>query len=351
MSKIHKSDGLPPLSRRGLLQAGAGAAAGLASGMLPSFAQAAGGIVALVHTQAAGDNGPVDSMIEKLTQLSKEKGFTTRVVYAADPATYETIFKTLGDAGASVVVSTFNEVAEPIKALAPSYPNTKWIQLFGDPFEPSMPNVETVSYDYYLGCYLSGMFGALMSSSGKLGYIGGISLPPLNADVNAIKAGALAAKPGTTLTSAFAGSFQDPAKGQEIAAQMYQSGVDYIQTDSAATDAGIIAAANEKKNAMVSGISPAQYKLGPSTVAALVSLSFGQSLYNETAKALSAEWKGGHVATGLGTGVIDFVMSPVFVEKGPPELVAKAKQIWPQIDAAKAKILDGSLKVPFDTKL
>ena len=44
--------------------------------------------------------------------------------------------------------------------------------------------------------------------------------------------------------AAFAGSFQDPAKGQEIATQMYQGGVDYIQTDSAATDAGIIAAAN-----------------------------------------------------------------------------------------------------------
>jgi basic membrane protein A len=335
------------ISRRGLLQAGAALAAGLA----PALASAAGAIVALVHTQAAGDNGPVDSMIEKLKQLAKEKGFTPRVVYASDPATYESIFRTLGDAGASVVVSTFNEVAEPIKAVAPAYPNTKWIQLFGDPFNPPMPNVVTVSYDYYLGCYLSGMFGALMSASGKLGYVGGISLPPLNADVNSIKAGSAAAKPGATLAVAFAGSFQDPGKGQEIAAQMFQSGVDYIQTDSAATDAGIIAAANEKKGAMVSGISPAQYKLGPSTVAALVSLSFGQSLYNETEKALSPGFKGGHVSTGLGTGVIDFVLSPVFQEKGPPELVAKAKSVWPQIEAAKAKILDGSLKPPFDTKL
>lgn len=339
------------LSRRQALRGGAGLVAAGLAGFGAATAEAASGIIALVHTQAAGDNGPVDSMIEKLNQLGKEKGLTPRIVYASDPATYETIFRTLGDAGAKVIVATFNEVAEPIKALAPSYPETKWIQLFGDPIEPPMPNVETVSYDYYLGCYLSGMFGALMSGTGKLGYIGGISLPPLNADVNAIKAGASAAKPGTTLTSAFAGSFQDPAKGQEIAGQMFQSGVDYIQTDSAATDAGIIAAANEKTGAMVSGISPAQYKLGPSTVAALVSLSFGQSLYIESAKALSADWKGGHVATGLGTGVIDFVMSPVFAEKGSPELVAKAKQIWPQIEAAKAKILDGSIKVPFNTTL
>jgi basic membrane protein A len=66
---------------------------------------------------------------------------------------------------------------------------------------------------------------------------------------------------------------------------------------------------------------------------------------------LKPEWKGGHTKTGLGTGVIDFVLSPEFVAKGPADLVAKAKEIWPQIDAAKAKIQDGSLTVAFNTTL
>src|SRR5881394_1900562 len=84
------------ISRRGFLTAGA-AAAGLAAGLAPFAAQAATGLVALVHTQAAGDNGPVDSMIAKLQQFAKEKGLASRIVYASDPATYETIFRTLGD--------------------------------------------------------------------------------------------------------------------------------------------------------------------------------------------------------------------------------------------------------------
>jgi basic membrane protein A len=132
---------------------------------------------------------------------------------------------------------------------------------------------------------------------------------------------------------------------------MYQGGVDYIQTDSAATDAGIIAAANEGAGRLVSAISPAQYKLGPKTVVTLVELDFGQSLYNEVSRTLTAGWTGDHVTTGLGTGVIDFVLSPVFVEQGPPEIVAKAKAVWPQIEKAKAAILAGSLKVPFNTAL
>nr|WP_246765125.1 BMP family ABC transporter substrate-binding protein [Ensifer sp. PDNC004] len=341
------------MHRRAFLQASAGAAAlAFAATIVPEFARASGGLVALVHTQAAGDNGPVDQMIAKLKQLSEEKGFEYRAIYAQDPATYETVYRTLGDAGAAIIVSTFNEVAEPFKALAPSYPNTKWIQLFADPFEPAIPNVVTVSYDYYLGCYLSGVFAARMTSTGKTGFIGGVSIPPLNADFNAFKAGVHSVRPDATVIAAFAGSFQDPAKGQEIATQMYNDGIDYIQTDAAATDGGIIAAANEKEGRMVSCLAPGQYELGPKSLISIVSLDFGVSLYNETGKAVGPEWKGGaHEHTGLGTGVIDFILSPVFAEQGPADLNARAKEALVEVDKVRAGILDGSIKVPFNTTL
>ena len=317
-----------------------------------AVAQAQGGLIALVHTQAAGDAGPVDSMIAKLKQLSEEKGLEHRAIYAQDPATYETIFRTLGDAGAAVVVSTFNEVAEPFKAVAPSYPDTKWIQLFGDPFEPAIPNVVTVSYDYYLGCYLSGIFAGRISKTGKIGFIGGISIPPLNADFNALKVGVLSVRPDATVTAAFAGSFQDPAKGQEIATQMFSDGIDYIQTDAAATDFGIIAATNEGAGRNVSALDPAQFKLGPKSLISIVGLDFGVSLYNEASRALGDDWAGGsHVNTGLGTGVIDFILSPLFQKEGDPETIAKSKEVWAEIEKVKAGILDGSITVPFNTTL
>lgn len=341
------------IHRRAFLQASAGAAAlGFAATVLPDFARAAGGLVALVHTQAAGDNGPVDQMIAKLKQLSEEKGFEYRAIYAQDPATYETVFRTLADAGAVIIVSTFNEVAEPFKALAPSYPDTKWIQLFGDAFESAIPNVVTVSYDYYLGCYLSGVFAAKMSTTGKMGFIGGISIPPINADFNAFKAGVHSVNPGATVTVVFAGSFQDPAKGQEIASQMYNGGIDYIQTDAAATDGGIIAAANEKEGRLVSCLAPAQFKLGPKSVISIVGLDFGVSLYNEVANAVGPAWKGGtHEHTGLGTGVIDFIPSPVFAEQGPAALIAKVKDALAEVDKVRAGIVGGSIKIPFNTTL
>jgi len=339
--------------RRTFLKSGAGlAAATIAGGLLGTSARAANGLIALVHTQAAGDASAVDSMIAKIQQLAKEQGRTARAIYAQDPATYETIFRTLGDAGAELIVSTFNEVAEPFKALAASYPKTKWIQLFADPFEPPIENVVTVSYDYYLGCYLAGVFAGYMSRSGKLGFIGGVSIPPINADYNAFKAGAQSIRPDATVVVAFAGSFQDPAKGQEIATQMYADGIDFIQTDAAATDFGIIAAANEVEGRLVSVLDPAQFPHGPKSVISIVGLDFGASLYNEATKALGSDWAGGtHVRTGLGTGVIDFIASPIFAEQGPAELVVRAKEVMPQIDRVRAAILAGSVDIPFNTHL
>ena len=346
--------GSPPalFSRRRFLAATAGASVILGAGGMSLSARAETGLVALVHTQAAGDNGPIDSMITRLDQLSAERGFDTRTIYAQDPATYETVFWTLGDAGASIVLATFPVISEAFKAVAPLYPDTRWIQLFGDAVDPPIPNLVTVSYDYYLGCYLSGIFAANVSGTKKIGYIGGISIPPLNADFNALKAGVHSVDAEATVTAAFAGSFQDPAKGYEIASQMFLDGIDYIQTDSAATDGGIIQAANERAGRMVSALDPAQYALGPSSVIGVVGLNFGQSLHNETSAALGPDWRGGrHVSTGLGSGVIDFILSPVYREQGPQDIVARSAAAWLQVEKARVGILDRSITVPFNTTI
>ena len=341
------------VSRRRFLAATAGVSAVVGGGAAwPIAARAATGLVALVHTQAAGDSGPIDSMMGRLDQISEAQGLETRAIYAQDPATFETVLRTLGDAGASIVLGTFPVISEAFKAVAPLYPDTRWIQLFGDAVDPPIPNLVTVSYDYYLGCYLSGIFGAQVSQSKQIGYIGGISIPPLNADFNALKAGVHAVDPEATVTAAFAGSFQDPAKGYEIASQMFLDGIDYIQTDSAATDGGIIQAANEREGAMVSALDPAQYALGPASVIGVVSLDFGQSLHNEASAALAADWQGGrHVPTGLGSGVIDFLRSPLYREQGPAAIVARSNEAWPAVEAARVGILDGSVTVPFNTEL
>jgi basic membrane protein A and related proteins len=341
--------------RRMLGTAGGGTLlAGVVAAGLPVLGReafAADTLVALVHTQAAGDNGPIDDMIVHLKALAKEKHFATRTIYAADPSTYQSILHTLAGAGAAVIVTTFNEMEDPLKAVAPAFPNTKFIQLYADPIKPTIPNVRTVEYQAHYGMYLSGLFGAKMSQSHRLGYVGGMSLPGLNADLNAMKAAAMGVSPTIKVKGAFAGSFQDPTKGREIANQLFGTGIDYIQTDGAATDAGVIRAASEGGNRVVSAVFRTQFKLGPKTVAASVLVNFGQSLYDQVTVALSGSFTGGHYVSNLADGIIDFVPSPLFMAGGPPTYVARAQAAWPAVNAAKQAIIKGTLTVPFNTTL
>ena len=83
----------------------------------------------------------------------------------------------------------------------------------------------------------------------------------------------------------------------------------------------------------MSGGYPTQFPMGPTSVLGIVTADFGASLHNELAKALDGTFVGGHYNIGIGTGVVDFVLSPIWLEQGPPDLVAKAKEVWPEIEA------------------
>jgi basic membrane protein A len=308
-------------------------------------------MVALVHSQPAGDNGPIDEMIEAVKRIESEIGATVRVVYAADPATFDAVFRTLGNAGASVVAASFFAVAQALKAVAPSYPNTKFIHLYADPADPTIGNLKTVSYDQYLADYLSGIYGAKVSKTGSVGYIGGASVPTLNADFNALKAGALSVSDAVKVVPAFVGSFQDPAKAREIASQMFQSGVDYVQCGAAGSNAGIIQAANEGAERIVAGSARANTLLAPKTMHTTIAVNYGLSLYNELKAALASEFKGGHERTNMSGGVVDFALSDVFLKEGEPAAVERAKAIFAELAPIKQAIIDGKIDVPFNTTI
>ena len=336
-------------SRRTLLAGLAGLATSLA--LAREATGAPSPLVALVHTQAAGDNGVVDGMIASLRRIGNDRHLTVRAIYAADPANYQPILELLGEAGAAVVIVTFEEMTEPIKAVAPEFPATRFVQLYGDPIVPAIRNVRTVSYDTYLAGYLSGLCGALMSSTGHLGYIGGASLPTLNANVNAMIAGARSVRSALDVRTAFVGSFQDPAKALEIANQMFAGDVTYVQAEASASDQGTIQSANGLPGRVISAGSRAQFVLGPATVAAVTLCDFGVSLYGQTTAALGGDWAGGHYRSGLADGVVDFIPSPLFLAHAPAAQAGRFHAAWPAIVASKTRIAAGSIKVPFKTML
>lgn len=306
--------------------------------------------VALVTTQNAGDNGPIDSMIAGLAKAKAQYDLDTRFIYVADPANYSATLTNVAQSGFEIVITTFPGMQKPVGEVAPKFPETKFILLFGDPYDPPLTNARVVTYDVYPGIYLSGIVAATLSKTGKIGYVGGVPLPALAADYNAYVAGARSVNKKVRVKGAWVGSFQDPVKGHAIGSALYASGVDVIQGEAAASNIGILKAAAENRGYFIDAADPPQI-LKYSRDVATSSVQFGKSLYNQLTAALKPAWNGGNVHSGLKDGVIQYYFSATFLKKGPRDAVARLRKAIPRVQKATRAIVAGKLKVPFNTKV
>lgn len=302
--------------------------------------------VALVVNQRAGDMGPIDDLVKGLEQAEADMGVETTFIEATDPSTFETTLRNLGNQGTDIVAVTFPPMAEALAAVAPDFPDTRWIHIFGAPLD--LPNAVVVGFDYYKGTYLAGILAGALNTTGKIGFVGGVSIPPLNADYNAFVAAAQTQNPDITGDAAFADSFEDPAKGRELGAALFDNGADILMLDGAATDLGVIQAAEEKNGFVIGG---SENYFDSETVIAGVLLYWSTVLYNQIENALSDGYTPGWVGAGVAEGGVDMVINPMFFENGPAEMVEIINATLPIIDEARSQIRSGALEVPYNPEL
>lgn len=303
--------------------------------------------VAFVSPQKAGDSGPIDDMIAALDRLKSDYGVTTKYVELSDPSTYESTLRNLAQAGTDYVVTAFPGMQQPLQAVAPEFPDTDFLLIFGDKFDPELPNARSVAYDVYQAMYVSGIAAANATTSGKIGYIGGAPQPPLNANYHAFSDGAKSVDPSITVIGAFVGSFDDAAKGRDVAASMIAEGVDVIQTDAAAASLGVITAGQTGGILVIadsSGEVAAQY---PETVVGTTFLKFGDSLYQQISTALDGSFESGYVTSGLADGIVGLNLSDAFLNGTSPKAAA-IKGIVDQLTKAVDDVSSGAVTVTFD---
>ena len=302
--------------------------------------------VALVVNQRAGDMGPIDDLVSGLEQAEADFGLDTTFIEATDPSTFESTLRNLGNQGTDVIAVTFPPMAEALAIVAPEFPETRWIHIFGGPVE--MPNVVTVGFDYYKGTYLAGILAGALTSTGKVGFVGGVSIPPLNADYNAFVAAARKIDSGISGEAAFADSFEDPARGRELGAALFDGGADILMLDGAATDLGVVQAAEEKGGFVIGGSE--SYFDSPAVIGSVL-LFWSTVLYDQIANAVGDRYQPGHVGAGVAEGGVDLVINPAFLETGPDAMVETIKATLGQIEQARADIRSGALEVPYDPEL
>jgi len=212
-------------------------------------------------------------------------------------------------------------------------------------------NVASAVYADNEAGYLAGIAAAKTTKTKQVGFVGGQESEVISRFEAGFKAGVASVDPSIKVQVDYAGSFGDAAKGQTIAAAQYAAGADIVYQVAGGTGAGVFAEAKslnesrpENEKVWVIGVDRDQEaegkytsKDGKESNFVLVSTlkQVGTTVKDISNKAEKGEFPGGQV--------IVYSLKDKGVDLAVTNLSEEGKKA---VEDAKAKILDGSVKVP-----
>jgi basic membrane protein A len=219
------------------------------------------------------------------------------------------------------------------------------------PPAPIAENAAGLVFAEEQGSYLVGVAAALKSTTGNVGFIGGVSGIGLIEKFEAgFTAGAKSVNPDIVVQVAylsefpeFAG-FEDPASAADVATSMYSEGADIIYAAAGLSGSGMFQAASEVSAETGSkvwgiGVDSDQYLTVDPSVQEYVLTSMIKrvdvAVYEITKAYLEGTFKAGETRYDLAADGVGYAISGGFVD-----------DIVDQLEEAKAGIIDGSIVVP-----
>jgi basic membrane protein A len=312
--------------------------------------EAGGGLkVALVVNQRFGDNGPMDDLAAGADRAARDFGVTIKRLETT-PANFEEDIRAMSR-DYNLVVTTFPYMTDATKKVAAEFPNTSYAAVFQfvNVDGTRINNIWDTEFHGEQAFYINGYIAGLMTKTNKVGMIIGGEEPTPNAEGNGFMRGVRAANPGATVECSFIGSYEDPAKAKEIANAMISRGCDILQTDSGASNAGVMEAAKEA-GILFSGEITDFYK-DYNGFFGIIGIGFGNTVYSAIEALVKGQFPGGdHGIRGLDNGgyFMDWASYERFAGENTrygrefADVLVKAKEI-------EAKIKSGQIKVDFDT--
>jgi basic membrane protein A len=174
----------------------------------------------------------------------------------------------LADGGFNPIVAVGFAYAKSVEAIAKQYPNVKFGIVDDDTVK--LPNVTGLVFAEEQGSFLVGVAAAYKSKGCHVGFVGGVNVPLIQKFAAGFKQGVMAAAPDAKIESEYitpAGDFsgfQDPAKGNTVAAGEIGRGADVVYQAAGASGKGVFQAA-KSKSVLAIGVDSDQYN--QSTVA------------------------------------------------------------------------------------
>lgn len=320
--------------------------------------------ITLVINGVLGDKSFFDSAQRGMNNLIND-GYNVQVntiELGIDPAGWES---GLGDAMADVenydvlIVGTF-QMGEFLAKRVHLYPD-KYFIFFDDAVPYDNPefcvdgckNVYSVLYAQNEGSFLAGVYAGAITTSGLegtnpeavIGAIGGQDIPVINDFVVGYEQGACLVNPDVQRIVQYAGGWNDPAKGKEIALAMYEQKADIVFQIAGGTGVGVFEAAQEQGRYAI-GVDSDQALIIQETdpdQAQHILTSMLKNVDNSLYRAIDLFMKGELVfgqaeVLGIAEGGVGLAQNDIYFDNTP-------ENILDLIDAVTEAVLNGEITI------
>jgi len=268
---------------------------------------------------------------------AEETGGSFNEIELSSEAQREQALRRFAEAGFNPVITMGFAMADPLSAVAPDYPDTKFAAI--DVTWLDLPNVRQVGFAEHEGSYLVGMLAAMASKSNTIGFIGGMDIPLIRHFCCGYAQGGKAVNPYITIianmTSTTSAAWNDPVKGSELTQAQISQGADVIYAAAGGTGVGVLQSAADAGILSI-GVDSNQNHLHPGKVLTSMLKRVDVAVYD----AMKA---GANMETGVFTmGLADDGVGYALDENNASLISAEMKAA---VDGARASIIAGDLKV------
>lgn len=263
----------------------------------------------------------------------KESGKPYLDFEVANPTQRDQAVKRMAERGANPIVAVGFAQGSSVEKAAKEFPKLQFAII---DFVVGLPNVQSIVFKEHEGSFLVGMMAAMASKSGKVGFIGGMDIPLIRKFQCGFEQGVrhanAKAEVFANMTGTTPSAWNDPTRGGELAKAQFAKGADVIFAAAGGTGVGVYQAAKDAGKLAI-GVDSNQNHLHPGTMLTSMVKRVDVAVYNA--------FKGtqpGVTSLGLKEGGVDYALDQHNAKLVTPQMKA-------QVDAAKADIIAGKIKV------
>lgn len=270
-----------------------------------------------------------------VTSVQKDLGIETAYSESVPVPDVDRVMREYIDAGYNIIFTHGGQFISQTKDLANEFPDVYFIGEFDAPVEDAPNNLWVIDRNFHVGFYVLGAIAAKQTQTGKIGYIGGLTLPFSYAEVHAIEQAINDLGLDVEVKPVWAGNFNDPTKARELADAMIAEDVDVIL---GSLNLGMFGLFEAVKNAPSRVLVTAKYtdkaNFAPDHYITSVLYDWAEPLKEIVQRIMKGE-TGGYYPLGFDTGVaIQFPLRNV-----PDELNSEIEQLVADIQAGKIKVI------------